>query len=135
MRYAKSARLLRPGGWLALVGNDDRYDEPFESALAGRWIARTDTGGAWEKPPSDPEVIAATELFGAPVLHDHTARLVRPAADVIDVESTRATFLSWPADARQEFTAELRERLRSQPEVHLTRHTSVTMMPVLQQAG
>src|SRR5262249_61063075 len=29
VRFAKSVRLLRPGGWLALLGVDERYDEPF----------------------------------------------------------------------------------------------------------
>ena len=135
VRYLKSARLLRPGGWLALVGNEDFYDEPFGSMLAGMWVARAETGGAWEKPPSDPAALAATELFGSPVTHDHTERIVRPAAEVIGVESTRATFLSWPADVRRGFTEEMRYRLQPQPEVHLTRHTAVTMVPVLPQAG
>jgi ubiquinone/menaquinone biosynthesis C-methylase UbiE len=130
VRYAKSARLLRPGGWLALLGSDDRYDEPLGSALEAMWIARADTSGAWEKSPADPGVIAGTELFGAPVMHDHTERIVRPAADVIAVESTRATFLGWPADVRRAFAGEMREHLRSQPEVRLTRHTSVTMVRV-----
>jgi len=140
VRYRKSARLLRPSGWLALVGNEDRYDEPFGSTLAGMWVARTGigntgTGGAWEKPPSDPDTIAASELFGSPVLHDHTERIIRPTAEVIGVESTRATFLSWPPDVRRGFTEEMRYRLEPRFEVHLTRHTSVTMVPVLPQAG
>ena len=130
VRFSKSARLLRPGGWLALLGNDDRYDEPFGSALTGMWRARTDTGGAWERPPSEPAVIAASELFEVPVTHDHAELIARPAADVIDVESTRATFLGWPADIRRAFTGEMREQLRSLPEVRLTRHTSVTMTRV-----
>jgi len=130
VRFSKSARLLRPGGWLALLGNEDAYDEPLGGALTGIWQARTDTGGAWEKPPSEPDVIAATELFEVPVMHGHAERIVRPAADVIDVESTRATFLGWPAEERQAFTEELREQLRSRPEVRLTRHTSVTMAQV-----
>jgi len=134
IRFSKSARLLRAGGWLALLGNDDSYDEPLGSALTGMWRARTDTGGAWEKPPSEPDVIAATELFEVPVMHDHAERIVRPAAGVIDVESTRATFLGWPAEDRRAFTAELREQLRSLPEVGLTRHTSVTMAQLLRNA-
>jgi hypothetical protein len=53
-----------------------------------------------------------------------------PAAEVIDLESTRATFLSWPRDTQQNFTEELGQLLDAQPAVHLTRHTSVTMAPV-----
>jgi ubiquinone/menaquinone biosynthesis C-methylase UbiE len=130
VRFSKSARLLRPGGWLALLGNEDSYDEPLGSALTAMWRARTDTGGAWDKPPSEPDVIAATGLFDVPVTHDHAERIARPAADVIAVESTRATFLGWPAEERRAFTEEMREQLRSQPEVQLTRHTSVTMAQV-----
>jgi SAM-dependent methyltransferase len=52
-------------------------------------------------------------------------------SDVIGLASTRATFLSWPCDTQRHFTEELRLLLESQPAVHLTRHTSVTMAPVL----
>ncbi|HLK01219.1 MAG TPA: class I SAM-dependent methyltransferase, partial [Streptosporangiaceae bacterium] len=33
VKYAKAARLLRPGGWLAVLDGDERYDEPFGTAL------------------------------------------------------------------------------------------------------
>lgn len=50
------------------------------------------------------------------------------AADaVLGLENTRATPLSWPADARRAFTEELRAQLGSAAEVPLTRHTSLTM--------
>jgi len=130
VRYSKPARLLRSGGWLALLGSEDRYDEPLGAVLEDMWRAGTDTGGAWQQRPGDPGVIAASGLFAAPVVHQHTERVTRPAADVIGVECTRATFLGWPADVRQAFTGELSEYLRAQPEVHLTRHTSVTMAQV-----
>lgn len=135
VRYSKSARLLRPGGWLALVGNEDRYDEPLGSVLESMWTARNHTGGAWERRPGDPDAVAAAGLFAAPVTHDHTERVTRPAAEVIGVESTRATFLGWPPDVRSAFAGQLREYLRSQPEVQLTRHTSVTMAPVPPKPG
>ncbi len=34
-RFAKLATLLRPGGWLALLGYDERYDDPLGAALLG----------------------------------------------------------------------------------------------------
>src|SRR5215467_3828022 len=67
VRFAKSARLLRPGGWLALLGVDERYDEPFGVVLAGMWAVRGDTGGAWVTQAVDAEVIAGTGLFAEPV--------------------------------------------------------------------
>jgi ubiquinone/menaquinone biosynthesis C-methylase UbiE len=133
VRFRKPARLLRPGGWLALLETGEEYDDPFGAALLGMWAARSDNGGAWVKRPhfADTEVVASTGLFETPVHKTHTRRIVRPAEAVIDVENTRATSLSWPADARHEFTAELRRQLRSQTEVHGTQHTSLTMARVL----
>jgi ubiquinone/menaquinone biosynthesis C-methylase UbiE len=129
VRFVKSARLLRPGGWLALLGNDERYDDPLGTALTGMWIARSDTGGAWVTQAADAEVIASTGLFGEAVCRTCTERITRPADVVIGVENTRATSLSWPEEMRREFTEELRQRLGSQAEVRLTLRTTVTMAP------
>jgi ubiquinone/menaquinone biosynthesis C-methylase UbiE len=129
--FSKSARLLRPGGWLALLGADERYDEPLGAALEPLWITHGNTGGAWERRPSDPEAFAATGLFGTPACLTDSQRVVLTADEVIDLESTRATFLSWPDGTQRDFAADLRRLLESQPTVHLTRRTSVTMAEVL----
>jgi SAM-dependent methyltransferase len=65
--FSKSARLLRPGGWLALLDTEERYDHPLGSELDALWIRYADTGGAWDRRPSHPEAIAATSLFTTPV--------------------------------------------------------------------
>jgi ubiquinone/menaquinone biosynthesis C-methylase UbiE len=130
VRFAKSARLLRPGGWLALLDIDERYDDPFGAALDSMWAARNDTGGAWVKRAPDAEVIAATGLFGEPVSRTDTQRATRPADVVIGVENTRATSLSWPEATRLRFTREMRDSLGSATEAHLTLRTVVTMAPV-----
>ena len=128
--FAKSARLLRPGGWLALLGTEEHYDGALGAAMDAAWDAHGDTAGAWDKPPSDPVVIAATGLFGTPVCLTEKEQAIVPAAGVIDLESTRAAFLSWPGDSQRRFTAELRRLLEPHPVVHLTQHTSVTMAKV-----
>jgi ubiquinone/menaquinone biosynthesis C-methylase UbiE len=128
--YRKSARLLRPGGWLALLGTDEVYGEPLDAALEALWAAHGDTGGAWDRRPSDPEAIAATGLFGTPARLDDRQQAVLPAGDVVDLESTRATFLSWPPGTQRRFTEELRRLLEPTPMVSLTRHTQVTMAQV-----
>jgi len=128
--FAKSARLLRPGGWLALLGTEERYDDPVGEALDALWIKHGDTGGAWQRRPSDPEAVDAAGLFGTPVTLADSQRTVLPALDVIALESTRATFLSWSPDTQRQFTDELRRLLEPTPAVHLTRHTSVTMAQV-----
>jgi ubiquinone/menaquinone biosynthesis C-methylase UbiE len=130
--FRKPARLLRPGGWLALLETGERYDDPLGAALRGMWAARGD-GRARVRAPhfAGTEVIADTGLFETPVHKTHTQRIVRPAGTVVGVENTRATSLSWPDDIRQEFTEELRQHLRSQTEVQLTQETSLTMARVL----
>jgi ubiquinone/menaquinone biosynthesis C-methylase UbiE len=133
VRFAKSARLLRPGGWLAVLGVDERYDDPFGTALAGMWAARDDTGGAWVTQAIDADVIAGTGLFGEPACQAQEQRITRPADVVIGVENTRATSLSWPEDIRREFTEELRQYLGPQAVVHLTLQATATMAPVLRQ--
>jgi ubiquinone/menaquinone biosynthesis C-methylase UbiE len=129
--FSKSARLLRPGGWLALLGTEEHYDDPLGAALEALWVTHGDTGGAWERRPSDPGAIAATGLFGTPACLTDSQQAILPAADVIALETTRATFLGWPHGTQRHFAGELRRLLQAQPAVHLTRRTSVTMAPVL----
>jgi len=128
--FSKSARLLRPGGWLALLGTDDDYDDPLATAIDDLWITHGDTGGAWERRPSNPDAVSATGLFGTPVCLSDSQRAVLPAGDAVALEQTRGTFLSWPHDAQRRFTADLRRLLDPQPAIRLTRHTSVTMAQV-----
>jgi len=130
VRFRKAARLLRPGGWLAVAGYDEQYDEPLESALDGLWRARAADEGAWVTRPADGAAISASGLFGPPAERTFTHRIVRQARHVIGVENTRATSLSWPDREREAFSAELRERLRELPEVGVTVAASVTMAPV-----
>ena len=128
--FGKSARLLRPGGWLALLGTEERYDPPLGATLHDLWINHGDTGGAWDRRPSDPEAITATALFGTPAELKDEQRTTLTPAEIIALESTRATFLSWPPDTQRRFTKDLRRTLEPQPTVHLTRQTSVTMAQV-----
>jgi ubiquinone/menaquinone biosynthesis C-methylase UbiE len=133
VRFRKPARLLRTGGWLALLQTGERYDDPLGAALQGMWTARSDDGAAWVRQPHPgaTEIVADTGLFETAIHRTHTQRIVRPAETVIGVENTRATSLSWPDDMRRDFTAELRHQIGSAAEVHLTQETSVTMARVL----
>lgn len=133
VRFRKPARLLRPGGWLALLETGERYDDPLRAALIGMWAARGAPGRAGVRQPhfADTEVVAGTGLFETPIHKTHTQPIVRTAETVVGVENTRATSLNWPDDVRREFTEELRHHLRSQTEVHLTQQTSLTMARVL----
>jgi ubiquinone/menaquinone biosynthesis C-methylase UbiE len=133
VRFRKPARLLRPGGWLALLETGERYDGPLRAALIGMWAARGGPGSAGVRQPhfAGTGVVAGTGLFETPIHKTHTQPVVRSAETVVGVENTRATSLNWPDDVRREFTEELRHHLRSQTEVHLTQQTSLTMARVL----
>lgn len=132
--FSKSARLLRPGGWLALLGTDDRYDDPVGAALESLWISHGDTGGAWVR-PSGPDAVSATGLFRTPVGLSVSRPAALSADDVIALETTRGTFLGWPDDTQRNFAADLRRLLDPQVIVQVTRHTSGTMAEVLRASG
>ncbi len=135
-RFRKPARVLRRGGWLALLQTGERYDDPLGAALHGMWIARSDDNGAWVRQPHPGATeIAGTGLFETAIRKTHTQRIVRSAEAVIGVENTRATSLSWPDDVRRDFTAELRHQIGSATQVHLTQETSLTMARVLPSAA
>ena len=135
VRFSKAARLLRPGGWLAVAGYDERYDEPVGSALDAMWHARAVGVGAWVTRRADADAIGGSGLFGPPAERTFSHRIVRQVRDVIGVENTRATSLSWPAEVRRAFSAELRERIGDLFEVAVTVEASVTMAPVLAAAA
>lgn len=133
VKFVKSARLLKPGGWLALAATGERYDDPFGADLLRMWVARSDDGGAWAMQDKLPEIdmTGTAGLFGPPVTRSYSQRIVLPAQTVMGVETTRATFLSWPGDIRQSFRDELRSRLPPGTQVQLTQETAVTMAQML----
>lgn len=133
VKFAKPVRLLRPGGWLALLATGERYDDPLGAALLDMWVARSDDGGAWAKQRklSDTEIITSAGAFCLPIEKAHSEPMALPAEAVIGVENTRATLLSWPEAARRGFTEELRQHLGDQMKVTLTQETHLTMAQVL----
>ena len=126
VRFPRAARLLRPGGWLAVTGCGEHYDEPLGPALEALWRARAAVAGAWATRPADAAAISGSGLFGPPVQRTFTQRATYRAEDVIGVENTRATSLSWPQDVRDGFNADLRQLLGGR-DVPLTLEAPVTM--------
>lgn len=131
VKFTKPARLLRPGGWLALISTGERYDDPFGTKLLDMWIARSNEDGSWAKR----NVFAAVSftdsgLFEEPVQREDARPAVMPVDVVVAVENTRATSLSWSADVRQQFRQELGRHLEPETRVHLTQRTMLTMARV-----
>jgi hypothetical protein len=82
------------------------------------------------KPPAT-DLTGAGGLFGPPVERSYSEPIVLPVQTVIGVETTRATFLSWPAHVQQDFASGLRHRLQHPADVHLTQQTSLAMTQLL----
>lgn len=127
-RFSRSARLLRPGGWLAVLSLEQVYDEPLMTTLRQMWVDRSDDGGMWLRRPglTRAQAIDASGHFASPLKTSFCARRSRSASEVVNLESTRATALSWTDDDRRAFIEELRGGLCSSP-VDLTEVAHITM--------
>jgi len=129
--WTKSADLLAPDGWIAILSTAERYDEPFAGRFRDQWIRYSDDGGAWASatPPTLPEVIAASGRFGEAVTVTHHERREVDVEVVVALEQTRATFLSYDEETRSRFVEDLRRLLTGAAAVALTQETTLTMAP------
>jgi SAM-dependent methyltransferase len=127
--WAKAARLLRPGGWLALLTTGERYHEPFLTQLRELWM-RYSRQTAWADRPVWAAGLRETALFGEPVETRHARALQLPAETVLGLERTRATFLSYGEQDQVGFTADLRALLTPGSQVDLAQETLLAMAPV-----
>jgi SAM-dependent methyltransferase len=86
-------------------------------------------GGAWAtaRRPALVETIATTGLFHEAVTSEHQARRTIAPEAMVRLEQTRATTLSYDAETRDRFLADLRGLLAETDEVTLTQETTLTM--------
>jgi ubiquinone/menaquinone biosynthesis C-methylase UbiE len=134
--WAKVARLLRPGGWLALLRTGERYDPPVGPGLREVWM-RHSRQRRWvpDDQPTFAQQIAATGLFDAAVVREHREHRTLAAADVVTLEHTRATSLGYAPDVRAAFGADLRALLAATPEVGLEQYTELAMARLADRRG
>ena len=126
---AKAARLLRPGGRLALLTTGGRYPEPLRTGLRDLWVRYSRSSGTWADQPSWLTALRESELFGDTVEMSHARDLRLSAEAVIGVERTRATFLSYGEQDRRDFTADLTALLAGGGSVDLVQESFLTMAP------
>jgi ubiquinone/menaquinone biosynthesis C-methylase UbiE len=126
---AKAARLLRSGGWLALLTTGERYPEPLQGRLRDLWISYSRQSGEWPGQPAWLTALRETGLFGATVEASHTRALRLPAQTVIGVERTRATFLNYTEQDQADFTADLQALLVPSSHIDLVQETFLAMAP------
>jgi ubiquinone/menaquinone biosynthesis C-methylase UbiE len=124
---AKAARLLRPGGWLALLSTGERYPEPLRTQLRELWIRYGHQNVTWAARPAWLAALRETSLFGPAVEAAHTRDLQLPAQTVMGVERTRATFLSYSQQDQASFTADLGMLLQPSTHVDLVQETFLAM--------
>lgn len=125
---AKAARLLRPGGWLALLTTGERYPEPLQSSLHDLWMRYSRQSGEWPVQPAWLTALRETGLFGPTVEESHTRALRLPAQTVVGVERTRAIFLSYTEQDQADFTADL-QALVAGSHIDLLQETFLAMAP------
>jgi 2-polyprenyl-3-methyl-5-hydroxy-6-metoxy-1,4-benzoquinol methylase len=127
--WVKTAKLLRPGGWLALLSTGERYPEPLRTQLP-QLLAHYSGQPVWSGGgPTWVTGLRDTALFGAPVELSHTRQVRLPAQVVIGVERTRASFLSLSEQARADFTADLSALLEPGSVVDVVQETLLSMSP------
>lgn len=126
---AKAARLLRPGGWLALLTTGERYPEPLQGRLRDLWVRHSRQSSEWADQPAWLVALRESGLFGATVEASHTTALRLPAETVIGVERTRATFLSYAEQEQADFTAELTALLEPGSPIDLIQDSFLAMAP------
>lgn len=125
---AKAARLLRPGGWLALLTTGERYLEPLRTELRNLWM-RYSRQGAWAEQPAWLTALRETPLFGATVEASHARATRLPAQTVLGVERTRATFLSYSQQDQADFTTDLGALLGHSSRIDVVEETFLAMAP------
>lgn len=131
VRYEKAAVVLAPGGWLAVIGCEECYEEPLRTAVQTMWVARSDDGGAWlhAPKPTVADEMMASRRFGPAVELVHEWPMTLSPQQVVGLEATRATALCWDSATRQAFSEELAERIGPVPSVQLVRRAYLALAP------
>jgi ubiquinone/menaquinone biosynthesis C-methylase UbiE len=125
---AKAARLLRSGGWLALLTTGERYPEPLQSRLHDLWRRYSRQDGEWPGQPAWLPALRESGLFGPTAEASHSRALRLSAETVVGVERTRAAFLSYTEQDQADFTADLQALLPG-AHIDLLQETFLAMAP------
>jgi ubiquinone/menaquinone biosynthesis C-methylase UbiE len=132
LAWSKSAELLQAEGWIAILATAERYDDPFGASFREQWIRYSSDGGAWSTAPEPSlvETIASTGLFHDAITSTHRSRRSITPDELVRLEATRATTLSYDPNTRARFFDDMRALLEGVRMVPLTQETTVTMARV-----
>jgi ubiquinone/menaquinone biosynthesis C-methylase UbiE len=127
--WTKAAKLLRPGGWLALMTTEERYSEPLRTRLRELWTRYSRRTVRSADQPAWVAALRESSLFGETVELSHTRALRLPVQAILGVERTRATFLNYSAQDQAGFAADLSALLAPSSHVDLVQETLLAMAP------
>ena len=135
VRYAKPARLLRPGGALAVVAGPHVLPEegdPFFAEVQEDYDAVVPHPDNWPPPPPD-EVegwvgdFEASGHFEHVVERRHLVALTYSADEYIAVLGTFSDNLALPEAQREELFRRIHARIAAQPSGTVTKHHLLTL--------
>lgn len=131
LRFTKAARLLRRGGWLALLAGGPCYPEPLGSAVRELWMKYNRSNGPWSDTPEWWNGLRGSSLFGAVDEIHHEEVQSRSPEAIVRLECTRATFLGFDEVDQMAFTADLRKLVGAYERIEVRYKTHVAMAPLL----
>jgi SAM-dependent methyltransferase len=129
-RYGKAARLLKPGGLLALVTGGHAFPkefDPFFTDIQPCYDAMGEGFGKWPPPPPEEIPDERQAIEGSGLFEDVRARRFLWAVDYtadsyIDLLNTYSGHIAMNKSKRDLLQAEIRQRIRARPSGQVRKH-------------
>jgi SAM-dependent methyltransferase len=130
VRYAKSARVLKPGGILAIVDNGHAFPDgfdPFFTEIQKCYEAIGEPHLEWPPPrpdqePDRSEEIERTGLFEVVGVKRHVWPVDYSADTYIDVLNTYSGHIAWDQSKRDKLYSDVRGLIAQRPDGRIRKH-------------
>jgi SAM-dependent methyltransferase len=130
LRYEKAARVLKPGGILAIVDNGHAFPDgfdPFFTEIQGCYEAIGEPHLEWPPPrpeqePDRREEIERTGVFEVVGVKRHVWPVDYTADTYIDVLNTYSGNIAWEQWKRDKLYAEIRRLIGQRPDGRIRKH-------------
>jgi SAM-dependent methyltransferase len=130
LRYAKAARVLKPGGVLAIVDNGHAFPDgfdPFFTEIQKSYEELGEPHLEWPPPrpedePDRREEIESSSLFEVVGVKRHVWPVEYSAETYIDVLNTYSGHIAWEQSKRDKLYAVLRRLIAQRPDGRIRKH-------------
>jgi SAM-dependent methyltransferase len=130
VRYAKAARVLKPGGVLAIVDNGHAFPDgfdPFFTEIQKSYEELGEPHLEWpppgpEREPERREEIERSNLFEVVGVKRHVWPVEYSAETYIDVLNTYSGHIAWEQWKRDKLYADVRRLIAQRPEGRIRKH-------------